>query len=63
VKTLRNYEIRKYVKAATAEEAIKLSKKAPIIEVIDTDAKPKSSNDDDSRTDAVGFFMPTRDDE
>jgi hypothetical protein len=54
---LRNYEIRKYVKAANAEEAIRLSKKAPIIEVIDRDNKPEASNNTEQVC-AIGFSMP-----
>ena len=55
-KSLRSYEIRKYVMARSAEEAIRLSKKAPIIEVIDRDNKPASSNGDE-QVHAIGFFM------
>lgn len=57
MKVIRNYEIRKYVRASSAEEAIRLSKKAPIIEVIDRDNKPAASNDGE-QVHAVGFFMP-----
>lgn len=56
-KVMRNYEIRKYVRASSAEEAIRLSKKAPIIEVIDRDNKPAVSNDQEQIS-AVGFSMP-----
>jgi hypothetical protein len=54
---MRNYEIRKYVRASSAEEAIRLSKKAPIIEVIDRDNKPAVSNETES-IQAIGFAPP-----
>ena len=49
----REYVVRKYVKARTAEEAIRLSESLPVVEVNEMKDKPETSNGES--TNVVGF--------
>lgn len=50
----RDYVVRKYVRARSAEEAIRLSEEAPVIEVNEMKDNPKASNQD-PEVNFVGF--------
>lgn len=55
----REYAVKKYVRARTAEEAILLAEKEPAIEVYEMKDKPESSNETARTTYAVGFWNGT----
>ena len=52
----REYTVKKYVRARTAEEAIRLAESEPAIEVYEMKDKPESSNESAHTTQAVGFW-------
>lgn len=51
----RNFVIRKYVRARSAAEAIKLSVKEPVVEVNEMKEKPETSNPEVGSVTAIGF--------
>jgi hypothetical protein len=52
----RDYVVRKYVRARSAAEALKLSESLPVIEVNEMKENPATSNGDHVATSAVGFY-------
>lgn len=51
----RDYVVRKYVRARTAEEAIRLSESLPVVEVNEMKDRPETSNGESISTTAIGF--------
>ena len=54
----RDYVVRKYVRARSAAEAIRLSESLDVIEVNEMKDKPDISNPVVSDTHAIGFQLP-----
>ena len=53
----RDYVVRKYVHARSAEEAIRLSEALPVVEVNEMKDKPEASNAGVELCPAIGFQM------